>query len=57
MSALFYFSTFAIRVFVLLIEEKAFWAILYGGWQSSTVACLFGMRMEMCFVSLFNNMR
>lgn len=30
MSALFYFSTFAIRVFVLLIEEKAFWAILYG---------------------------
>lgn len=30
MSALFYFSPFTIRVFVLLIVEKAFGAILYG---------------------------
>ena len=57
MSALFYFSPFTIRVFVLLIAEKAFGAILYGGWQSSSVVCLYGTRMEMCFVSLFNNMR
>mgnify|MGYP006927876500 CR=1 FL=1 len=57
MSALFYFSPFTIRVFVLLIAEKAFGAILYGGWQSSTVVCIYGTRMEMCFVSLFNNMR
>lgn len=37
MSALFYFSTFAIRVFVLLIEEKAFWG--YSLWGLAVVIC------------------